>query len=153
MEAAGESIELIAWLGRLNFWAEGSLHRMRLQRAFLSADECFVSKYANEFGQGYFLEHGTQTTNLASISKTKIVGLPVPLPPIAEQRRIIEKLDVLTARHFRARAELGRVSALAHRNRIALMRAGVRGELTTGLRATANLEPVSALLERVPPLQ
>lgn len=41
----------------------------------------------------------------------------VPVPPAAEQRRIVAKLDALTARLARARAELERVSALVERLR------------------------------------
>ena len=37
----------------------------------------------------------------------------IPLPPLAEQRRIVAKLDALTARLARARAELDRVPVLA----------------------------------------
>ncbi len=40
-----------------------------------------------------------------------------PLPPLAEQRRIVAKLDALTARIARARAELDRVDALVRRQR------------------------------------
>jgi type I restriction enzyme, S subunit len=40
---------------------------------------------------------------------------PVLLPPDAEQRRIVAKLDALSARSKRARAELGRVSTLVAR--------------------------------------
>jgi len=42
---------------------------------------------------------------------------PLPLPPEAEQRRILAKLDALTARLARARAELDRASVLAERLR------------------------------------
>lgn len=49
---------------------------------------------------------------------------PFPLPPPAEQRRIVAKLDALTARLARARAELDRVPVLAdHLRRASLSRA------------------------------
>jgi type I restriction enzyme S subunit len=40
-----------------------------------------------------------------------------PLPPLAEQRRIVAKLDVLTARLARARAEIDRISVLSKKIR------------------------------------
>ena len=46
-----------------------------------------------------------------------------PLPPAAEQRRIVAKLDALTARFARARAELERGSVLAHRFRSSALEA------------------------------
>ncbi|MCJ2180813.1 hypothetical protein [Novosphingobium album (ex Hu et al. 2023)] len=44
-----------------------------------------------------------------------------PLPPLAEQRRIVAKLDALAARLARARAELDRVPVLAERLRRQVM--------------------------------
>lgn len=41
--------------------------------------------------------------------------IPIPLPPLAEQRRIVARIEALFARTRRARAELGRVEALADR--------------------------------------
>lgn len=46
----------------------------------------------------------------------------LPLPPAAEQRRIVAKLDALTARIARARAELDRVPKLAEHLRIRAIR-------------------------------
>lgn len=60
----------------------------------------------------------------------------VPVPPAAEQRRIVAKLDALTARLARARTELDRVPVLAERLRaIALADAFApdgRGHVTMG---------------------
>ena len=53
----------------------------------------FVSHYANELGQGYFFSAGTQTTNLASISKSKLADLPVPLPPHEEALEIVARVE------------------------------------------------------------
>jgi type I restriction enzyme S subunit len=53
----------------------------------------FVSWYANTFGQKFFFDEGKHTTNLASISMTKLKELPVPIPPPAEQQRIVAEVE------------------------------------------------------------
>jgi type I restriction enzyme, S subunit len=55
----------------------------------------FVSWYANSNGQAYFFDQGKQTTNLASVNMTKLKALPIPVPPLAEQDRILEELERL----------------------------------------------------------
>jgi type I restriction enzyme S subunit len=52
-----------------------------------------ISWYANTFGQQFFFDEGKHTTNLASISMTKLRCLPVPVPPAAEQVRIVAEVD------------------------------------------------------------
>lgn len=52
--------------------------------------------FANECAQSWFETNGTQTTNLASISLSKIKQLPVPVPPLAEQAQLVSVLE----RHF-----------------------------------------------------
>jgi type I restriction enzyme S subunit len=50
------------------------------------------------YARAYFESTGTKTTNLASTSSSKIRDFRVPLPDIAEQRRIADFLDAETAR-------------------------------------------------------
>lgn len=53
----------------------------------------YISWYGNSAAQAFFIRSGTQTTNLASLSKTQLRVLPVPLPPAAEQSRIAAEVS------------------------------------------------------------
>jgi type I restriction enzyme S subunit len=53
----------------------------------------FISYYCGSLGKEYFLNGGKQTTNLASISLTKLKAFPILLPSEAEQIEIVSKVD------------------------------------------------------------
>jgi type I restriction enzyme S subunit len=89
--------------------------------------------------------------SMRNISQDALRRIRVPLPPPAEQRRIVAKLDVLMARIARARAELDRSPQLISRFRLSTLRAGVLGKLTEGWRIAATMVvPVEALLRAIP---
>jgi len=49
----------------------------------------FLATYAASFwGRTYFLSCSKQTTNLASINSTQLKEMPLPVPPLPEQRKI-----------------------------------------------------------------
>ena len=86
-------------LGRGWIW-EGQLpdciHQNHVFRARLASSDILpklMSWWGNSFGKDYFQREGKQTTNLASINLTKLRGFPVPLPPLAEQHRIVAEVD------------------------------------------------------------
>lgn len=139
-------------LGRGWVWREqvqGCIHQNHVFRIRLSDPEFppeFVSHYANEFGQAYFIDQGTQTTNLASISKRKVAALPVPIPPADEAREIVNLITDAFARADRMEAEAARARALIDRLEAALLAKAFRGELVPQDPAD---EPASALLTRI----
>lgn len=50
----------------------------------------FLALYtASPEGRAYFQRVGKQTTNLASINSTQVKQMPVPVPPVEEQRRLL----------------------------------------------------------------
>ena len=58
----------------------------------------WVVTYTNSLlGRSYFENAAKQTTNLASINMTQLRGCPLPLPPLAEQQRIVARVDELMA--------------------------------------------------------
>ena len=56
-------------------------------------DPRLLAWFANECAQAWFETNGKQTTNLASISLSRIKELPLPIPPLAEQQRIVTILN------------------------------------------------------------
>lgn len=68
--------------------------RMRSQKVNL----LWFERYFNSSdGRSYFEAASKQTTNLASINMRQVRGCPVPFPPLAEQKRILTKVEELMA--------------------------------------------------------
>lgn len=65
-----------------------------------------------------------------ALTKTMIEGFAFPLPPLAEQKRIVAKLDALSAKSARARTELARIETLVSRYKQAVLSKAFSGELT-----------------------
>ena len=43
--------------------------------------------------RNYFYQKGRQTVNLASINKTVLSALPIPLPSREEQKKVVEQIE------------------------------------------------------------
>ncbi|MBB2681746.1 UNVERIFIED_ORG: type I restriction enzyme S subunit [Rhizobium esperanzae] len=65
-----------------------------------------------------------------NISQTLIKQFPINIPPLAEQRRIVAKLDALNANSSRACIELARIKTLVSRYKQAVLSKAFSGELT-----------------------
>lgn len=62
-------------------------------------------------GREYFEMAAKQTTNLASINMTELRAFPIPLPPLAEQKRIVVKVGELMKLCDELEAQLKRAEA------------------------------------------
>ena len=104
-------------------------HVFRIRLKDKSFPSYFVSHYANEKGQQYFFEQGTQTTNLASISKRKLAALPIPVPPEDEAIAIVDRIESTFAWIDRLMTEHFEVTNLLQRLDAAIYSSAFRGEL------------------------
>lgn len=91
--------------------------------------------------------------DIPGLSKSHIEDYAANLPPLPEQRRIVRKLDNLSARSATARTHLTALGKLVPRYKLAVLRSAFAGDLTANFRAERALEAVSTLLKRVPPPQ
>lgn len=113
-----------------------------------------LSWYGNSLGQSYFLEHGKQTTNLASINLTLLGDLPVPVPPLDQQAPLVAEIETQTSRIDAGVAALKRVQANLKRYRASVLKAACEGHLVPteadlARRESRDYEPASVLLQRI----
>jgi type I restriction enzyme, S subunit len=125
------------------------IHQNHIFRARLFLSEMpakYVSYYGNSEAQDYFLAQAKQTTNLASINMSKLGALPVPLPPLVEQHRIVEELEcrlsIIDGLERSLETSLQRADTLRQK----VLQDAFTGKLVG---QDPNDEPASKLLERI----
>ncbi len=139
-------------LGRSWIWEgqiDGCIHQNHVFRARI-ADNILHPKllawHANSFGRPWFERNGKQTTNLASISLTKIRQLPVPVPPREEQGALVERIEDQLTIVRRTVATVRQLAAKVQHLRRSLLAEAFAGRLVL---QDPEDEPGSVLLERI----
>jgi type I restriction enzyme S subunit len=99
---------------------------------------------------GSFDEHQTQTTNLRNLDFDSFLsGVVLPLPPLAEQRRIVEKTRELMAPLRRAREGFAKLPEILRRFRQSVLADAYSGRLTEDWRERRGAyEPLAPRLAR-----
>jgi type I restriction enzyme S subunit len=148
VEGNGSATEI----GRLAVWngqIEDCVHQNHLirHRPYPGILPEYVAAYWNSpEGAKRVLNVASSTSGLYTLSVGKISRLPVPIPPTAEQTRIVEELD----RRFTLLATLGSeiASKLARAARLrqSILQRAFEGKLVP---QDTNDEPASVLLERI----
>jgi type I restriction enzyme S subunit len=98
----------------------------------------------------YILHETKGTVGQVNISLSQCRQCEIPLPPLNEQRRIVEKIEALTARSRKAREAIEAIPELLDQFRQSVLAAAFRGDLTADWREqNPDVEPAEALLERI----
>ncbi len=90
----------------------------------------FLNYYLGTSEVGAFANENSQGINLPRVSGKIMENLLIPLPPLAEQKRIVAKLDAAFAHLEKIKASLARIPELLKRFREAVLTQAVTGKLT-----------------------
>lgn len=91
-------------VGRTAIWKnniENCLHQNHVIKARIPSDliasEWVELVFNSDIGRDYFAGASKQTTNLASINMTQLRSFSLPIPPLEQQKAILESLKGLIA--------------------------------------------------------
>jgi type I restriction enzyme S subunit len=129
------------------------------RRALLNQRVCKLAPDESQYSKrllayilpGYLkaINEATHSITVKHLSSKTIGEIPLPHPPIPEQRKIVAKLDRLTGRTARAREELGRIPRLIQKYREVILAAAFSGELTKHLTSAAKQSWSSSRIDTI----
>jgi len=113
-------------------------------------DNGYLLHFLSQQSTADYATQNSNGINLPRINPHILGEIEFPLPPLAEQRRIMAKIEAVQERSRRAREALSEVGPLLEQFRQSVLAAAFRGDLTADWRAThPNVEPASELLQRI----
>jgi type I restriction enzyme S subunit len=111
-----------------------NLLRIQVNRALITPP---IFDFACKFlrFKGEFSLRAQHAVNQSSLNQTKLAAFPISLPPLAEQKRIADKLDTVLTRVDAVNTCLARVAPLLKRFRQSVLAAATSGRLTEDWRS------------------
>lgn len=95
---------------------------------------------------GKFIEVAQRSVNQSSINQKKLKGFKINLPPLAEQQRIVDKLNTLFAHLEKIKIRLDKVPQLLKNFRQAILNQAVTGKITEDWKKGKNLKDWNKVL-------
>ncbi|MBL4969639.1 restriction endonuclease subunit S [Bacillus sp. CLL-7-23] len=123
-----------AYIIREKAWVNNHAHILRSN--FGSEGNLFLLHYLNQFN---FNGYVSGTTRL-KLTQKKMAIIPVPLPPLNEQKRIAEKVERLLSKIDEAKQLIKEAKETFELRRAAILDKAFRGELTRKWREENSLE-------------
>ena len=108
-------------------------------RAIPPVDAKFIEYYLNTKDYWSFISESQSGIAVPNVNATKLSNLPIPLPPLNEQKRIVEKLDSILPRVKSAKARLEKIPTILKKFRQSVLAAACSGKLTEDWREGKNL--------------
>ena len=121
-------------------------HIFRARPRHQDVQSRWLSYYLNETARPYFLAGSKQTTNLASISLSKVAATPIAVPPVLEQQRMVAEIDGLLADIADVEAAIKRAAAQTVECRTSILYAALSARLVPQI---STEEPATGLLARI----
>ena len=149
-------------LGRGTVWRneiKDCIHQNHIFRARVKDKNQLFPLYLTYYaqspdGKDFFFKHGKHTTNLASINKTILSSLPVPLPTIKEQHQIVQEIESRLSVCDKVEQNITESLEKADALRQSILKKAFEGTLLTeeereACKAEPDYEPAALLLEKI----
>lgn len=112
--------------------------------------QCLSSKYINYYLQFFYnsgevVNYQGGSNNLRNLKFKDYLTIEVPLPPLNEQKRIADKLDILLAKVDAVNARLDSIPTLLKRFRQSVLAAATSGELSSDFKPNLFEAPLNEL--------
>ncbi len=124
--------------------------RVRIEQTL--ADTTFVARYLSlSVVRQWLRDRATGTAgNMPKVNGSTVRAVPIAVPPLAEQRRIVAQLEDLLTHGRRAKEALDAIPPLLETLRRSILAAALRGDLTAKWREKhPDVEPADRLLARI----
>ncbi|NEQ97703.1 MAG: hypothetical protein F6K30_13455 [Cyanothece sp. SIO2G6] len=149
-------ISLVGTIGKVLILPEGikpGIINPRLVKLSLSKSAAiseYVKAYLESWSAHYYLSERSHGGTMEILNLTILKSLPVPLPPLNEQRRIVAKLEKLLTKCEVSKQRLDKIPHRLKQFRQSILAAACSGRLTADWRTQhPNTEPASELLKRI----
>lgn len=126
---------------------------IKLNRRCLNKIECCIDNNLMAFiSEKYFYKYIfywtkslnfyelTNATTVPALRKTDLENIPIPLPPLNEQQRIVNIIESLFAKLDRAKELIENILAQFEQNKMAILHKAFTGELTAKWRKENNID-------------
>jgi type I restriction enzyme S subunit len=105
---------------------------------FVDRFDCAVPRFVLHLLGHLPLRKMNRASAVPGLNREDAYRLPIALPPLPEQRRIVAKIDSLLAKSRRTRDHLDHIPRLVDKYKQAILAAAFRGELTKDWRSESN---------------
>ncbi|NRR92781.1 restriction endonuclease subunit S [Winogradskyella undariae] len=114
---------------------------LRMVRLYDNLDKKFIKHYLDSFYlSGEILKYQGGSNNLRNLKYKEFETIKIPLPPLAEQQRIVTKLDELFGHLDTLKTRLNHIPQILKNFRQAVLTQAVTGKLTEEWRVGKDLE-------------